>query len=721
MFTLVPLIIFFPLAGLLINLLFGKQFAGKGPGIIASAAALTSFLIAVLQFVALQGHPEGAVVHLADWITVGDLEVPWAFQVDTLSVTMMLVVTGVGSLITIYAVGYMQADVQHHHDPGRYPRFFIYFNLFLASMLILVTGSSYLTLFVGWEGVGLCSFLLIGFWHESSTPGIGSNATAARKAFVVNRIGDFGFLIALFLLFATFGTLNFDEIFPMAMHVADADMPFMVGGLQISFSLIITLITLFLLLGATGKSAQIPLYVWLPDAMAGPTPVSALIHAATMVTAGIYMITRSAALFDLAPASQAVVALIGAGTAIWAGSIGVGQFDIKRVLAFSTISQLGFMIAAVGLGAYIAGMFHLVTHAFFKALLFLSSGSVIQGLERGHHAAEHAPHREHYGEEGEPAHPAEPLDPQDMRNMGGLRDRMRTTFWVYTLGALALAGVFPLAGFWSKDEILADAWHVGLGEGAEWQGLAAFLLLTVAAFFTAFYMGRQIFMVFFGSARTEAARHASESPRIMTYPLIALAFLSVVGGFLNFPKIGSLEIAGFTEGFGRWLEHTNEAFHGLPLNPVVALLSTFVALAAIYAAYRVYSVKPMATGEHDPLERYGRLFIALNRKLYVDEAYAFLFVNPYNRFSVYLADVIDGRFWHDWFHDSLLARGFNSLTAALAQGVDTQFIDGLANGLADLTKGAAARLRRLQTGFVRNYALTFLAGVVVILAYLLLR
>ena len=444
-----------------------------------------------------------------------------------------------------------------------------------------------------------------------------------------------------------------------------------------------------------------------------------------------------------------MVALIGAGTAIFAGSVAIAQFDIKRVLAYSTISQLGFMIAAVGLGGYIAGMFHLVTHAFFKALLFLSSGSVIQGLERGHHNAEHAAGQEEIisrrlrevtqGDrtaehlaldlEGQPAseghaqespHGAEAFDPQDMRNMGGLRSRMRTTFWVYTIGALALAGLIPLAGFWSKDEILADAWHIGLGEHPEWHGLAVFLLLVIAAFFTAFYMGRQVFLVFFGEARTDAARHASESRRLITLPLIALAVLSAIGGFLNFPKIGELEFA-FTDAFGRWLEHTNEAFQSLPLNPLVALISTAVAVLAIAASYAVYGRRTLAAGQPDPLESSRPLFTALNRKWYVDELYAFLFVRPYNRFSVFLAEVVDGRFWHDWFHDSLLARGFDSLAAVLAQGVDLQFIDTMANGLADLTKGAAARLRGLQSGFVRNYALSILVGVVAILAYLLLR
>ena len=384
MSSLIPLIVFFPVAGLLINIAAGKFLGEKWVGVVASGAAGLAFVIAVLQAIGLASNGFAPVtVHLADWLVIGDLRVPWAFQIDTLSVTMMLVVTGVGTLIHIYAIGYMHEDVRLNGDPGRFPRFFVYLNLFLAAMLILVTGNSYLMMFVGWEGVGLCSYLLIGFWFEKGANGT-ANARAGRKAFVANRVGDWAMLLAMFLIFWNFHSLIFNEVFGQAATISAVNSP------------VIVAITLLLLVGATGKSAQIPLYVWLPDAMAGPTPVSALIHAATMVTAGIYMITRSQALFDLAPLSQNAVALIGAATALFAATIAVAQFDIKKVLAYSTISQLGFMVAAVGLGAYTAGMFHLITHAFFKALLFLSAGSVIHAVEAGHHAL-------HAGEHDAPA------------------------------------------------------------------------------------------------------------------------------------------------------------------------------------------------------------------------------------------------------------------------------------------------------------------------------
>jgi len=483
-FNLVPWIAFFPLIGLLINLIFGGRMSEKAIGSVASGATGLAFVVSVLQAISLANHPEGAVVPVADWITIGDLHLRWAFQVDTLSVTMMLVVSGVGTLIHIYAIGYMHEDVRHKGDPGRYQRFFVFFNLFILAMMILVGADNFLMLFVGWEGVGLCSYLLIGFWYDKGDKGIG-NAIAAKKAFVTNRIGDFGFLLAAFIMFVFFRTFEFKEVFERAPEVA-ALAPAAVLA-----------ITLFMLLGVTGKSAQLPLYVWLPDAMAGPTPVSALIHAATMVTAGVYLVARSAPLYTLVPNAQNIVAWVGGLTALFAATIAVAQFDIKKVLAYSTISQLGFMVAAVGMGAFVAGMFHLVTHAFFKALLFLSAGSVIQGVEAGHHHVEHDP-----ALKGK-AKNLHGFDPQDMRNMGGLRHRMKTTYWVYLIGALALAGIAPLAGFWSKDEILAEANH--LVPGVYW-------LLTVAAFFTAFYMGRQILMVFFGEARSEPAAHARENP-----------------------------------------------------------------------------------------------------------------------------------------------------------------------------------------------------------------
>ena len=674
MFVYAPLIVALPVLGLIINLIFGRRLGERFVSVVACSAVGSAFLIAVLQFLALQAHPEGATVHVADWITIGALSVPWSLKVDTLSATMMLMVTGVSTLIHIYAVGYMHEDVRFQGDPGRYARFFIFFNLFVAAMMILVTADNYLMMFVGWEGVGLCSYLLIGFWYEKGEDGIG-NAIAGKKAFIVNRIGDFGFLIAMFLIFGAAGSLQFEQVFQWVEEQGLAS----VG--------VVTAITLFLLLGATGKSAQLPLYVWLPDAMAGPTPVSALIHAATMVTAGIYMIARSGPLFEVAEVSANLAAFIGAATALFAASIAVGQYDIKRVLAYSTISQLGFMMAAVGIGAYVAGMFHLVTHAFFKALLFLSAGSVIQGVEHGHHHVEH---------EG---HGGEAFDPNDMRNMGGLRSRMKVTFWVYLIGALALAGIPPLAGFFSKDEILADA----SGEST-----VVYILLAAAALFTAFYMGRQILMVFFGEPRSEAAAHARENPPVMTVPLMILAGLSIIGGALNLPGVHTL-----TE----WLKHTVHA-HAAEFNAQVALLSVLFALLAIAGAWLLYGRRPLAKGARDPLRRIlGPIFVGMENKWWVDELYALLFVRPYIRLARFLAEVIDWRFWHDWFHDSVMARGFQVFTGWLAGPFDLQVIDAIGNGLGAITRGASARLRPLQSGYVRNYALAVLVGGLLVLSY----
>lgn len=730
-FSLIPLIIIFPLLGLLINLVAGKRMSENWVGIIASSAAGLSFVIAVLQALSLQANGFAAVtVPLADWISIGDLHIPWAFQVDTLSVTMMLVVTGVGTLIHIYAIGYMHGDVRHNGDPARFPRFFVYLNLFLAAMLILVTGNNYLMLFVGWEGVGLCSFLLIGFWFEKGANNVG-NARAARKAFVANRVGDWAMLLAMFLVFWLFGSLTFGEVFGQAK-----------GVVQTAYGKeIVTIACILMLVGAAGKSAQVPLYVWLPDAMAGPTPVSALIHAATMVTAGIYMITRSSALFTVAdPVASNAVAWVGAITALFAATIAVGQTDIKKVLAYSTISQLGFMVAAVGLGGYVAGMFHLITHAFFKALLFLSSGSVIHAMEHGMHELHahggggHDSHDAH----AEPGHaeahaPAHHFDPQDMRNMGGLWGRLPVTRWVYLIGALALAGIFPFAGFWSKDEILLEASRHPENQIIYW-------MLTIAAGFTAFYMTRQIWMVFFGKARTPEAKHAGESPLIMTAPLVALAVLSVWGGALNLPTIGewhptvSVVTPYGSHGLGIWLDYTlhpettqaetatqeGEATQVEGLNFQVAGISTAVALGAILLGFLVYRTRPATVEEADPLQKIiGPVFGWLRDKWYVDEIYQALILGPYDWLSRFFADVIDWRFWHDWFHDKVLAGLFNTFARLTAEGVDLGFIDAIANGLADVSKGLAARLARLQAGYVRGYAMAVFFGVVMVVGYFL--
>jgi NADH-quinone oxidoreductase subunit L len=685
-FYLVPLVVFIPLAGLLINILFGKWMGEKAIGWIASIASGLALVVAILLGISLLNHPEEVIVPFLEWIKVGSLEVAWAFQVDTLSVTMMLVVSGVGTLIHVYSIGYMHEDVRFNGDPGRYRRFFVYMNLFIAAMMVLVSANSYLMLFVGWEGVGLCSFLLIGFWFEKGKDNIG-NAIAAKKAFVTNRVGDFGLLIAIFIMFWAFGSLNFNEVFAQSGQAAET---------------VILAITLLMLIGVAGKSAQIPLYVWLPDAMAGPTPVSALIHAATMVTAGVYLITRSFPLYESAQQAQNVVALVGGITALFAATIAVGQFDIKKILAYSTISQLGFMVAAVGIGAYSAGMFHLVTHAFFKALLFLGAGSVILGVEHGHHHLEH---------EGKGGKGGEHFDPQDIRNMGGLRTRMKTTFWVYIIGSLALVGIFPFAGFWSKDEILLE--EQILFPPAYW-------ILVIAAFLTAFYMGRQVLLVFFGKPRSEAVKHAKENPALITIPLIILAFFSAFGGILNLPRLHS---------FAEWLEHTVTVIHPIEFSLTTAVIASLIALSGLVIAWLIYSRHynklqdlPPAKRPDDPLRGWlGPIFKGMEHKWWVDELYWAIILNPYIVLSRFLAEVIDWRFWHDWFHNTVIARSFRHLAHFLADTFDLGLIDGIANGLANITVRFAGSLRKIQTGYVRNYALSVFLGVIVIIGYLILR
>lgn len=648
-FQLVPWVVFFPLIGLLINLAFGSRMKEKISGSIASLASGLAFVVACLLMVSLKAHPEAYVYKLAEWINLGGLSIDWAFRVDTLSVTMMLVVSGVGTLIHIYAIGYMHEDVRLNGDPKRFARFFIFLNLFIMMMMILVSAESYLMTFVGWEGVGLCSYLLIGFWFEKGAGGIG-NAIAAKKAFLTNRVGDFGFLVAMFMIFLQFGTLSFSEVFHM---------PAPAGVLG---QWIVAGIGLFLLLAVTGKSAQLPLFVWLPDAMAGPTPVSALIHAATMVTAGVYLVARSAPIFAMSAIGPDAVAWVGTATALFAATIAVGQYDIKKVLAYSTISQLGFMVAAVGMGAYVAGMFHLVTHAFFKALLFLSAGSVIQGVEYGHHHAQHADHHAEF-------------DPQDMRNMGGLRSRMKVTFWVFLAGALALAGVAPLAGFFSKDEIVTFA----LGKNP-----VMFAMLIAAAFLTAFYMTRQVWLVFFGKPRTEAAEGAHENPPVMTVPLVILAVLSVIGGALNLPHVETLH---------HWLEHTIEGMHPAEFNILVAGASLLVALSGILLGWFFYGRKEWKPGQDDPLKKLlGPLFTAFERKWWVDEIYNTLLLQPYK-----------------------------DVSEILARPIDQGFIDGIANGSGKVTGLVSRSLGKLQNGLVRTYALMIFIGMAAILGYLITR
>jgi len=708
-YFLSPWLVFFPVIGLLINTIFGKRMSENQVGAVASIAAGATFIVSVLLAYSVSiNHGEVMRWQLAQWIHIGNLELDWTFRIDSLSATMMLVVSGVGTLIHIYAIGYMHEDVRYKHEEGRFTRFFIYLNLFLASMMVLVSGDSYLMLFVGWEGVGLCSFLLIGFWFEMDTLARPSwaNSDAAKKAFIVNRIGDFGFLIAGFLMFWHLGnSFQFDNVFEAAKSAPPE---------------IIIAITLFMLVGVAGKSAQIPLYVWLPDAMAGPTPNLAIIHAATMVTAGVYLITRSFPLYDLVHEAQNIVAIVGAVTALFAATIAVGQYDIKKVLAYSTISQLGFMVAAVGMGAYVAGMFHLITHAFFKALLFLSAGSVILGVERGHHA--HA-HHEHHDEkpkkklgkkkkEEEHGHGhddhAEVFDPGDMRNMGGMRKTMPVTFWLYLIGTIALAGLPPFAGFWSKDEILLDA---------SLHNQTVYWLLTIAAFFTAFYMGRQIWMVFFGEARTDAAKHAEESPRVMTLPLVVLAILSVAGGALNLPFKGFHQL-------GHWLEYTLGHVEALSLDWNVAITSTVLALIAILISWLIYGRNPLKKADQlDPMKKpLGFIFTGMENKWYVDEIYNALIRQPFKKLGAFLADVIDWRFWHDFMHDTVIVGSYNWIgQIALNKYADQKGIDRFFNSWADVSNWISANVRKIQNGFVRSYALSVLLGVVLILGYLIFK
>ena len=763
-----PLVILIPLLGFLLNVFGSARLGRRYAGWLATLAAVLAFVVSLLLYAALvagdfQAHLQTFPL-LGDWLTIetDDLRIAWEMRVDTLSVTMMLVVTGVGSLIHLYAIGYMTGD-------ERFVRFFAYLNLFLVFMLVLVSANNFLMMFVGWEGVGLCSYLLIGFWWNRGAGEGWRNSNAARKAFIVNRVGDFGLLMAMFLLFWQFGTLDFyapgevanvawasgaghhdetsaDEenhddshaaasssehpsdnhhlgiselgIFGQAEALAAGDLstrPF--AGLRLSAEGFLTIVTLFLLLGAAGKSAQIPLFVWLPDAMAGPTPVSALIHAATMVTAGVYMMVRADALFYAAPTTSFLVALVGAATALMAGFIALGQWDIKRVLAYSTISQLGFMMAAVGVGAYAAAMFHLVTHAFFKALLFLGSGSVIHGVKHGqHHAAAH-------GNEGETPPQDEGFDPQDMRNMGGLAARMPITYLTYLIGTLALAGIFPLAGFWSKDEILADAWRAGIDE-AQLGGYLTLGLLLAAAILTAFYMWRQVELVFHGQARSGAAAQAPESARTMTFPLVILAIASLLGGILNAPS-GLLGDLFGAHGFTNFLKPSVRHAHAGDFVLWLALVALALALLAILSARSLYGRGRGVTERREDILQQGgglsaMIWSTAHRRLYWDETYARLFLRPYQGLARFFATTLDWDFLHNYLHDDVLRKGFDATARFLSRPVDLGLVDGAVNGVARLVGFVSGRLRRTQSGYVRAYALALFLGMLLVLILLLL-
>jgi NADH-quinone oxidoreductase subunit L len=732
LFALAPLLLILPAIGFLFNALVGRRFVNanrqngeRWTGWLAASMVIGAFLVALgLFFSLLSNEFHAEIVPLMTWINIpsAGFLVDWAIQVDTLSVTMMLVVTGVGAIIHIYAIGYM------HGDPD-FSRFFAYFNLFILFMLVLVSADNYLMMFVGWEGVGLCSYLLIGFWWDRlDKNGVPANANAGRKAMVVNRIGDLGVILAMILLFWTFGTLNYDPIFEGAVEFFETNHMVEFGAFQATLPAVLTAVTALFLLGVAGKSAQIPLYVWLPDAMAGPTPVSALIHAATMVTAGVYLLVRSNVLYEIVRESGAqifglistpdLVAYVGALTALLAGMIAFSQNDIKKVLAYSTISQLGFMVAAAGMGAYVAAMFHLITHAFFKALLFLGSGSVIHGMEHGHHHVTHGHDDAHHSDE---------FDPQDMRTMGGLRSRMPTTFIVYMIGALALAGIAPLAGFWSKDEILLHA---------QTHELPIFIILAVAALATAFYVGRQLLMTFFGTPRSESAVHAEESPRIITVPLMILAGLTLVGGLLNLPYLSAAEAErydlhphGFWLMLESWEEHAIGSFElyeegivSLPktpvvLSPVVAGLSMLLALAGLFLAWLVYRKKPERAEDPDPLQRTPIWWFGV---LPLNTLYMKGIVPTFNRFSAWLAFPVEWGFWHDFVHERLIRDTFVTASTFTAEVIDVQGVDGVVNGTASLTKRIAGGLRLTETGYARTYALGVFLGTVALLVYFLM-
>ncbi|MEJ5961203.1 NADH-quinone oxidoreductase subunit L [Pedobacter immunditicola] len=619
---LVPLI---PLLGFIINGLGRDTLSKNLIGFIGSGVIFLSFALSLGIFFELGASANKShEVFLFDWFSAGDLHIPFSFLVDPLSSMMLLIITGVGFLIHIYSIGYM------HSDAG-FGKFFSYLNLFIFFMLLLVLGSNYLIMFIGWEGVGLCSYLLIGFWYTNS-----SYSSAAKKAFVMNRIGDLGFLLAVFIMFQTFGSVEFSKVFPQA-----ADM--LPGHTSI------ILITLFLFIGACGKSAQLPLFTWLPDAMAGPTPVSALIHAATMVTAGVYMIARSNVLFDLAPVIQHLVTIVGLATAVLGALIALTQTDIKKVLAYSTVSQLGYMFIGLGVGAYDGAFFHVITHAFFKALLFLCAGSVI-----------HAMHHQ-----------------QDMRHMGGLRKKLPVTFITMLIGTIAISGLPPFSGFFSKDEILAHAFEYNK---------IVWAIAVFTAFLTAFYMFRMLYLTFYGTYR--GSHHAEEkiheSPKSMTIPLVILAVLSAVGGFIGIP-----EALGGSHWLSQWLSpvilhHSPAPDHATEyMLMAVSVVGVLISIGLAYQKYVKRGHVPVA----DEGKRTALATISF-QKFYVDEIYDFLIKKPLDALSVFFYKIFD-----------------------------TKIVDGIVNGLGWSTSEASKGIRLLQTGNVGFYILMMVVGIISLLLY----
>lgn len=634
--SLIALIPLVPLLGFLINGLGFRKIPKNVVSIVGVGASFISFLLVAYTFGyglssgAFNGTSfEPIMVTLFDWITVGNMTIPFAFQIDQLSIIMLFIITGVGTLIHVYSMGYMS------HDAG-YGKFFAYLNLFLFSMLLLVMGNNYVVMFIGWEGVGLCSYLLIGFWNKNFEFG-----NAARKAFIMNRVGDLGFLIGIFLIFQNFGSVVYTEVFEQAQNM------------QVGTGAIVA-ITAFLFIGAMGKSAQIPLFTWLPDAMAGPTPVSALIHAATMVTSGIYMIVRSNVLYTLAPGTLEFVAWIGVATAVIAATIGMFQNDIKKVLAYSTVSQLGYMFIGLGVMAYTSGFFHVITHAFFKALLFLGAGSVIHAMS----------------------------DEQDIRKMGGLWGKIKITAITFLLGTVAISGLPPFAGFFSKDEILA---HTFAHNKVMWA------LALLGSFMTAFYMFRLFFVTFTGTFRgtKEQADHLHESPSSMTLPLIFLAILSVIGGFIGFPEVMHLPhlLADFLSPIYEGSRAVNPEFGVLHIEHstewVLMAISVGVAIGAILLAYSLYAKGKKVPAEDSEITGIQRV---IYDKYYIDELYQAVFIKP----------------------TQALSRIFGSV-------VEPKGIDGVIRGVGNSVDFFSSKLRKIQTGGTATYLFSMCIGIALIL------
>ncbi|MHB8401726.1 MAG: NADH-quinone oxidoreductase subunit L [Bacteroidia bacterium] len=628
MIKLIGLVPLFPLIGFLINGFFGKKMSKSMSGGIACVSVLASFILSVLIFMEVNASAQKSnVIEIFSWINSDTLKIPFSFLVDPLSLIFLLIITGVGFLIHIYSIGYM------HEDEG-FSRFFTYLNLFIFFMLLLVLGNNYLIMFVGWEGVGLCSYLLIGFWFKNN-----NYNKAANKAFIMNRIGDLGFLLVTILIFTTFGSITFSEVFDKASSVPTGT---------------ITTIAILLFIGAMGKSAQIPLYTWLPDAMAGPTPVSALIHAATMVTAGIYMVVRSNIFYSISDTASEFVAIIGALTALFAATIGLLQTDIKKVLAYSTVSQLGLIFLALGAGGYSSAVFHVTTHAFFKALLFLGAGSVIHAMG------------------GE----------QDIRRMGGLKKAFPITFMTLILGTIAISGIPPLSGFFSKDEMLAHVyeyspvlWFVG----------------SITSVLTAFYMFRMMFLTFWGSFRGthEQEHHLHESPKSMTVPLLVLAALAVVGGILGLPEFW---------GFKNWMSET--------LNPIIIrknpsilshetewmlmLIAVAAALATTYFAYIMFIKNKVLPAEMESD------------------------MKPFQR-------VVYNKYYVDEFYDSLIRKPLDGISKAFYKFFDTKLIDGIVEGIGISVKWVSGETRKLQTGHIGFYIMAMVVGIIAVMFFSLMK